>query len=73
MDHTTLVAEGKDGQEQPLKEMPSLYEVCRQVVDRREARGKRRHQARRSAQRKRYSGAVVSRHRCIAYVGHSAT
>lgn len=41
MDYTTLEASGKANQEQPLKEMSSLYEVCRQVVDGRAARGKR--------------------------------
>jgi hypothetical protein len=41
MDYTTLEASGKEDQEQQLKEMPSLYEVCCQVVDGREARGKR--------------------------------
>jgi hypothetical protein len=41
MDYTTLVCESKEGQEQALKEMTSLYEVCRQVVDGRAAHGKR--------------------------------
>jgi predicted transposase YbfD/YdcC len=41
MDYTTLVAESKEGQEQPAKGMQSLYEVCQQVVDGRMARGKR--------------------------------
>ena len=41
MDYTTLVLESKAGQEQPPKRMQSLYEVCQQVVDGREARGKR--------------------------------
>ena len=41
MDYTTLVAESKEGQEQPVKGMQSLYEVCQQVVDGRMARGKR--------------------------------
>jgi len=41
MDYTTLEASSKENQEQPLKEMSSLYEVCRQVVDGRAARGKR--------------------------------
>jgi hypothetical protein len=41
MDDTTLEAESKAGQEQPPKQMQSLYEVCQQVVDGREARGKR--------------------------------
>jgi hypothetical protein len=41
MDYTTLFAESKEDQEQPLKGMQSLYEVCRQVVDGRCARGKR--------------------------------
>ncbi len=41
MDYTTLVAESKEGQEQPAKGMQSLYEVCQQVVDGRGARGKR--------------------------------
>ena len=40
MDYTTLIAESKEGQEQPPKGMQSLYEVCHQVVDGREARGK---------------------------------
>ena len=38
MDYTTLILEG---QEQPVKQMQSLYEVCQQVVDGRKARGKR--------------------------------
>jgi hypothetical protein len=41
MDYTTLEASSKEGQEQPAKGMPSLYEVCQQVVDGRMARGKR--------------------------------
>ena len=41
MDYTTLIAESKEGQEQPSKGMQSLYEACQQVVDGREARGKR--------------------------------
>src|SRR5260370_42577652 len=41
MDYTTLVAESQEGQEQPPKQMQSLYEVCQQVVDGRRARGKR--------------------------------
>jgi hypothetical protein len=41
MDYTTLGPESKEGQEQPPKGMQSLYEVCQQVVDGREARGKR--------------------------------
>jgi hypothetical protein len=41
MDYTTLVAESKEGQEQPAKGMQSLYEVCQQVVDGRMGRGKR--------------------------------
>jgi len=41
MDYTTLEAPGTETQPQPLKEMSSLYEVCRQVVDGRAARGKR--------------------------------
>src|SRR6266487_4560823 len=40
MDYTTLIAESKEGQEQPPKGIQSLYEVCHQVVDGREARGK---------------------------------
>ncbi len=38
MDYTTL---GAESQEQPPKQMQTLYEVCQQVVDGREARGKR--------------------------------
>src|SRR6266567_288841 len=41
MDYTTLVAESKAGQEQSTKGMQSLYQVCREVVDGRKARGKR--------------------------------
>jgi predicted transposase YbfD/YdcC len=41
MDYTTLIPESKEGQEQPTKQMQSLYEVCQQMVDGREARGKR--------------------------------
>jgi len=41
MDYTTLLPESQEGQEQPAKEMQSLYQVCQQVVDGREARGKR--------------------------------
>jgi hypothetical protein len=41
MDYTTLIPESKEGQEQLAKQMQSLYEVCQQVVDGREARGKR--------------------------------
>ena len=41
MDYTTLGPESKEGQEQPAKRMQSLYEVCQQMVDGREARGKR--------------------------------
>lgn len=41
MDSTTLFAESKEDQEQGAKGMQSLYEVCQQVVDGREARGKR--------------------------------
>src|SRR2546426_11083174 len=41
MDYTTLVAESQEGQEQLSKRIQSLYEVCQQVVDGREARGKR--------------------------------
>src|SRR5947209_20227621 len=40
MDSTPLIAESKEGQEQPSKGMQSLYEACQQVVDGREARGK---------------------------------
>lgn len=41
MDYTTLVAKSKENQEQPVKRMQSLYEVCQEVVDGRCARGKR--------------------------------
>src|SRR5438132_13481501 len=41
MDYTTLCTESKEDQEQSTKGMQSLYEVCQQVVDGREARGKR--------------------------------
>src|SRR6266699_4950644 len=41
VDYTTLITESKEGQEQPPKGIQSLYEVCQQVVDGREARGKR--------------------------------
>ncbi len=41
MDYTTLEAESKEGQAQLPKGMQSLYEVCQQVADGREARGKR--------------------------------
>jgi predicted transposase YbfD/YdcC len=41
MDYTTLGGEGNPGQEQPSKQMQTLYEVCQQVVDGRAARGKR--------------------------------
>jgi hypothetical protein len=41
MDYTTLGAESQEDQEQPPKRMQSLYEICQQVVDGREARGKR--------------------------------
>src|SRR5712692_8574368 len=41
MDYTTLSAESKEGPNHLPKEMQSLYEVCQQVVDGREARGKR--------------------------------
>src|SRR2546423_12973689 len=41
MDYTTLCAESKAGQEQPVQRMQSLYEVCKQVTDGRRARGKR--------------------------------
>jgi hypothetical protein len=40
MDYLTLIPESKEGQEQSAKQMQSLYEVCQQVVDGREARGK---------------------------------
>src|SRR6266700_8325063 len=40
MDYTTLLPESQEGQEQPAKEMQSLYQVCQQVVDGRAARGK---------------------------------
>lgn len=42
MDYTTLGPESKEGQEQPPIRMQSLYEVCQQVVDGREARGETR-------------------------------
>jgi predicted transposase YbfD/YdcC len=41
MDYTTLVAESQEDQEHLPKQMQSLYQVCQQVVDGREARGKR--------------------------------
>jgi DDE_Tnp_1-associated len=41
MDYTTLGAESKEEQSQPVSQMHSLYEVCRQVTDGRKARGKR--------------------------------
>ena len=41
MDYTTLCAESQEGQEQRAKRIQSLYEVCKQRVDGREARGKR--------------------------------
>ncbi len=41
MDYTTLVPESKDGQGPPPQGTQSLYEVCQQVADGREARGKR--------------------------------
>jgi len=41
MDYTTLCAESQEGQEQRAKRIQSLYEVCKQIVDGREARGKR--------------------------------
>ena len=41
MDYTTLCEKNKEDQEQIAKRMQSLYEVCQQVVDGREARGKR--------------------------------
>jgi hypothetical protein len=41
LDYTTLEAESKESQGRTPKRMQSLYEVCRQVVDGREARGKR--------------------------------
>src|SRR2546421_1401078 len=41
MDYTTLLPESQEGQEQPIKQMQSLYQVCQQVVDGRKARGKR--------------------------------
>src|SRR5436853_4257919 len=40
MDYTTLCAESQEGQEQRAKRIQSLYEVCKQIVDGREARGK---------------------------------
>jgi len=41
MDYTTLGGEIKAGADQDSKRMLSLYEVCQEVVDGREARGKR--------------------------------
>ena len=41
MDYTTLLPESQEGQDQPAKEVQSLYQVCQQVVDRRKAHGKR--------------------------------
>jgi predicted transposase YbfD/YdcC len=41
MDYTTLFPESQEGQEQPVKGMHSLYQVCQQAVDGRKARGKR--------------------------------
>ena len=41
MDYTTLLPESQAGQEQPIKQMQSLYQVCHQLVDGRKARGKR--------------------------------
>ncbi len=41
MDYITLIPQSQEDQEQPSKRMQSLYEVCQQVVDGREARGKR--------------------------------
>src|SRR2546421_4981816 len=41
MDYTTLCAESQQEQGLPPKGMQSLYQVCQQVVDGREARGKR--------------------------------
>src|SRR5436305_11165580 len=41
MDYTTLSAQSQEGPEQTAKGMQALHEVCQQVVDGREARGKR--------------------------------
>lgn len=41
MDYTILVSESKGGQEQAIEGIRSLYKACQQVVDGREARGKR--------------------------------
>jgi hypothetical protein len=41
MDYTILFAESREDQEQGAKRMPSLYEICQQVVDGRCTRGKR--------------------------------
>src|SRR5438105_4587817 len=41
MDYTTLFPESKEGKYQPTKGMQSLYEMCKEVVDGGEARGKR--------------------------------
>jgi hypothetical protein len=41
MDSTTLDTESKEEPTLPVSQMPSLYEVCRQVTDGRKARGKR--------------------------------
>src|SRR2546423_3682864 len=41
MDYTTLLPESQESQEQPAKQMQSLYQVCQKVADGRKARGKR--------------------------------
>src|SRR5438477_7308287 len=41
MDYTILLPESQESQEQPAKQMQSLYQVCQEVVDGRKARGKR--------------------------------
>lgn len=41
MEYTTLLAEVKEAELLDQRQMPSLYEVCQQVVDGRAARGKR--------------------------------
>ncbi len=41
MEYTTLECEGIESQEAVFKKLPSLYAICQQVVDGRQARGKR--------------------------------
>jgi hypothetical protein len=41
MDYITWLSENKQGQDQPQIRMHSLYVVCQQIADGREARGKR--------------------------------